>query len=86
MTGSLLLDDLDFEDILDIEEVTVPQFVCKMGKSSRNKRKQLENYQLIYSDMGPSMSTGTPFTQEKGKKAKAHGEPMLKPMAGHIGE
>ncbi|GJY40319.1 hypothetical protein Tco_0427589 [Tanacetum coccineum] len=64
----LLLDDLDFEDILDIEEVPVPQFVCKMGKSSRNKRKQLENYQLIYSDMGPSMSTGTPFTQEEAKR------------------
>ncbi|GJT86590.1 hypothetical protein Tco_1068307 [Tanacetum coccineum] len=60
----LLLDDLEFGDILDIEEVTIPQFVCKMGKSSRNKRKQLENYQLIYSDMGPSMSTGTPLTQE----------------------
>ncbi|GKA19332.1 hypothetical protein Tco_0699247 [Tanacetum coccineum] len=40
----LLLDDLDFGDISDIEGVNVPQFMCKMGKSSRNKRKQLENY------------------------------------------
>nr|GEV34141.1 hypothetical protein [Tanacetum cinerariifolium] len=30
-------------------------FVCKMGKSNRNKRKQLEKYQLIYYDMGPSI-------------------------------
>ncbi|GJY45134.1 hypothetical protein Tco_0433347 [Tanacetum coccineum] len=38
----LLLDDLDFEDILEIEGVDVPPFVCKIGKNSRNKRKQLE--------------------------------------------
>nr|GEY70761.1 hypothetical protein [Tanacetum cinerariifolium] len=51
----LLLDDLDCGDILDIEGVDVSQFVCKMGKNSRNKRKQLENYKLTYSDMGPSI-------------------------------
>nr|GEU71024.1 hypothetical protein [Tanacetum cinerariifolium] len=43
-------------------------FVCRMGKSSRNKRKQLKKYQLIYSDMGPSMSTGTPLSQEEAKR------------------
>ncbi|GJY24964.1 hypothetical protein Tco_0399690 [Tanacetum coccineum] len=64
----LLLDDLDFGDIPDIEGVDVSQFVCKMGKSSRNKRKQLENYKLTYSDMGPSMSTGTPLTQEEAER------------------
>ncbi|GJU88731.1 hypothetical protein Tco_1301154 [Tanacetum coccineum] len=64
----LLLDDLDFGDILDIEGVDVPQFMCKMGKINRNKRKQLENYKLTYSDMGPSMSTGTPLTQEEAKR------------------
>ncbi|GKA68139.1 hypothetical protein Tco_0768056 [Tanacetum coccineum] len=58
----LLLDDLDFGDILDIEGVEVPPFMCKMGKNSRNKRKQLEKYQLIYSDIGPSLSTGKPLT------------------------
>ncbi|GJV04744.1 hypothetical protein Tco_1338313 [Tanacetum coccineum] len=35
----LLLDDLDFGDIPNIEGVEVPPFVCKMGKNSRNKRK-----------------------------------------------
>nr|GEW20132.1 hypothetical protein [Tanacetum cinerariifolium] len=44
------------------------EFVCKMGKISRNKRKQLENYKLTYSDMGPLMSTGTPLTQEKAER------------------
>ncbi|GJV25088.1 hypothetical protein Tco_1377783 [Tanacetum coccineum] len=39
-----------------------------MGTSGRNKRKQLENYKLIYSDMGPSMSTGKPLTQEEAEK------------------
>ncbi|GKA82081.1 hypothetical protein Tco_0788829 [Tanacetum coccineum] len=38
------------------------------GKSSRNKRKQLEKYQLIYFDIGPSMSTGTPLTQEEAER------------------
>ncbi|GJU48095.1 hypothetical protein Tco_1217650 [Tanacetum coccineum] len=64
----LLLDDLDFGDIPDIEGVKVPPFICKMGKSSRNKRKQLEKFQLIYSDMGPSLSTGKPLTQEEAKR------------------
>ncbi|GJS63428.1 hypothetical protein Tco_0677992 [Tanacetum coccineum] len=39
-----------------------------MWKSSRNKRNQLEKYQLIYSDIGPSMSTGTPLTQEEAER------------------
>ncbi|GJW67739.1 hypothetical protein Tco_0122163 [Tanacetum coccineum] len=43
-------------------------FVCKMGKSSRNKRKKLENYKLTYYDMGPSMSTGKPLTQEEAER------------------
>ncbi|GJX56723.1 hypothetical protein Tco_0286620 [Tanacetum coccineum] len=61
----LLLDDLDFGDIPDIEGIEVPPFVCKIGKSSRNKRKQLEKFQLIYSDMGPSLSPGKPLTWEE---------------------
>ncbi|GKG44465.1 hypothetical protein Tco_0485903, partial [Tanacetum coccineum] len=63
-----LLDDLDFRDILDIEGVKVPPFVCKIGKNSRNKRKQLEKYQLIYYDMGPSLSTRKPLTQEESER------------------
>ncbi|GKA30762.1 hypothetical protein Tco_0717067 [Tanacetum coccineum] len=35
-------------------------FVCK--------RKQLENYKLTYSDMGPSMSTRIPFTREEAER------------------
>ncbi|GKG53545.1 hypothetical protein Tco_0554945, partial [Tanacetum coccineum] len=36
-----------------------------MGKNNRNKRKQLEKYQSIYLDIGPSFSTGKPLTQEE---------------------
>ncbi|GJY12157.1 hypothetical protein Tco_0381466 [Tanacetum coccineum] len=61
----LLLDDLDFEDILEIKGVEILSFVCKMGKNSRNKRKKLEKYQMIYFDIGPSLSTEKPLTQEE---------------------
>ncbi|GKB76022.1 hypothetical protein Tco_0942917 [Tanacetum coccineum] len=60
-----------FLDSAEEEEkigVDVSQFVCRMGKSSRNKRMQLKKYQLIYSNMGPSMSTGTPLTQEEAER------------------
>ncbi|GJY49937.1 hypothetical protein Tco_0439893 [Tanacetum coccineum] len=57
--------DLEFGDILEIEGVEIPPFVYKIGKSSRNKRKQLEQFQLIYDDMRPSLSTGKPLTQEE---------------------
>ncbi|GJY80926.1 hypothetical protein Tco_0493677 [Tanacetum coccineum] len=35
----LLLDDLDFGDILDIKGVEIPPFVCKMGKRRRSLKR-----------------------------------------------
>nr|GEY33325.1 hypothetical protein [Tanacetum cinerariifolium] len=61
-------DDLDFGYIPDIKGIKTPPFVRKMGKNSSNTRKQLEKYQLIYSDIGPSLSTGKPLTQKEAKK------------------
>nr|GEU32996.1 hypothetical protein [Tanacetum cinerariifolium] len=61
----LLLDDLDFGDIPKIKGVKILPFVCKIGKNSRDKRKQLEKYQIIYSDIGPSLSTEKPLTREE---------------------
>nr|GEW55842.1 hypothetical protein [Tanacetum cinerariifolium] len=55
-------------DVKHIEGVNVPQFMCRIGKSSRNRRRQLEKYQLINSNMGPSMSTGIPLTQEEAER------------------
>nr|GEU99611.1 hypothetical protein [Tanacetum cinerariifolium]GEX63475.1 hypothetical protein [Tanacetum cinerariifolium] len=63
----LLLDDLDFGDVPEIKGVEITPFACKIGKNNRNKIKQLEKYQLIYCDMGPSLSTGKPLTQEEAK-------------------
>nr|GEY28445.1 hypothetical protein [Tanacetum cinerariifolium] len=57
-----------FGDVPEIEGVEISPFVCKIGKNSRNKRKQLEKYQLIYSDLGPSLSTKKSLTQEEGEK------------------
>ncbi|GJR04090.1 hypothetical protein Tco_0527074 [Tanacetum coccineum] len=64
----LLLDDLDFVDVPEIEGVEIPPFVYKMGKNSRNKINQLKKYQLIYSDMGPSLSTRKPLTHEEASR------------------
>nr|GEW55078.1 hypothetical protein [Tanacetum cinerariifolium] len=64
----LLLDDLNFGDILDIKGVEVPPFVCKMGKNSRNTRKQLKKYQLIYSDMEERPAIETMAYNNKYKK------------------
>ncbi|GJT53548.1 ribonuclease H-like domain-containing protein [Tanacetum coccineum] len=48
---------------LDGEEL--PPFVCKMGKSSRKKKRAIENLNLFYPDIGPSSSTGRHLTQEE---------------------
>ncbi|GKG39938.1 hypothetical protein Tco_0466715, partial [Tanacetum coccineum] len=39
----LLLDDLDFGDVLDIEGVDVPQFVCKMRKTAGTRGSNWRN-------------------------------------------
>nr|GEV41872.1 hypothetical protein [Tanacetum cinerariifolium] len=39
-----------------------------MGKSSMNKRKQLENHKLTCDDIGPSMSAGKLLTQEEAER------------------
>ncbi|GKF44855.1 hypothetical protein Tco_0131407, partial [Tanacetum coccineum] len=61
----LLLDNIDFGDVSELEEQDLPPFICKIGKSSRNKKRQLENYQLLYFDMGPSLSSRKLLTQEE---------------------
>ncbi|GKB41047.1 hypothetical protein Tco_0885989 [Tanacetum coccineum] len=60
--------DFNFNDIpqLDGEELT--PFVCKMGKSSRNKKRAMENLNLFYPYIGPSSSIGRYLTQEEAAK------------------
>nr|GEU66154.1 hypothetical protein [Tanacetum cinerariifolium] len=38
----LILDDIDFGDIPKLEEPGLPSFVCKLGKSARNKKRPFE--------------------------------------------
>ncbi|GJY61944.1 hypothetical protein Tco_0462601 [Tanacetum coccineum] len=61
----LILDGIDFGDILVFEETSLPPFVCKMGKSARNKKRPFENYQMNYSDEGPPLTNKKPLTQEE---------------------
>nr|GEX22012.1 hypothetical protein [Tanacetum cinerariifolium] len=57
--------DIDFEDIPEINEAGRPPFVYKIGKSKRNKKRTLDNFQLSYSDVGPLFSNGKPLTHEE---------------------
>ncbi|GJQ94996.1 hypothetical protein Tco_0950693 [Tanacetum coccineum] len=57
--------DIDFGDIPEIDEAGLPPLICKMGKNKRNKKRALKNFQLCYSDVGPSMSNGKPLTLEE---------------------
>nr|GEU31540.1 integrase, catalytic region, zinc finger, CCHC-type, peptidase aspartic, catalytic [Tanacetum cinerariifolium] len=43
-------------------------FVCKMGKSNRNKKRAMKNLILFYQDIGTSSSTGRHLTQKEAAK------------------
>nr|GEU51408.1 hypothetical protein [Tanacetum cinerariifolium] len=49
----------------EINKAGLPPFICKMGKSKRNKKKALKSFHLSYSDMGPSLSNRKPLTHEE---------------------
>ncbi|GJY18614.1 ribonuclease H-like domain-containing protein [Tanacetum coccineum] len=62
-----LLDfNLDDIPLLGGEELLL--FVCKMRKSSRNKKRAMENLNLFYQDIGTSSLTGRHLTQEEAAK------------------
>nr|GEW20688.1 hypothetical protein [Tanacetum cinerariifolium] len=46
----------------------LPPFVCKTRKSNRNKKRAMENHNLIYQDIRPSSSAGGHLTQEEAEK------------------
>ncbi|GKB29258.1 hypothetical protein Tco_0868659 [Tanacetum coccineum] len=65
----------DWEQLLDFYFDDVPKFgkelppfICKMGKRNRNKKREMENLNLLYQDIGPSSSTGGHITQEEAAK------------------
>ncbi|GJT64702.1 hypothetical protein Tco_1016182 [Tanacetum coccineum] len=49
--------DFNFDDIPQLDGEELPPFVCKMGKSNRNKKRAMENLNLFYQDIRPSSST-----------------------------
>ncbi|GJX60376.1 hypothetical protein Tco_0291766 [Tanacetum coccineum] len=59
--------DFNFDDVPKFGE-ELPLFVCKMGKSKRNKKRAMENLNLFYQDIGPSSSAGCHLTQEEAAK------------------
>ncbi|GJV73295.1 hypothetical protein Tco_1493290 [Tanacetum coccineum] len=65
--------DFNFDDIPQLDGEELPLFVCKIEKSSRNKKRAIENLNLFYPDIRPSSSTGRHLTQEDAaKEALAH--------------
>ncbi|GJS42584.1 hypothetical protein Tco_0567627 [Tanacetum coccineum] len=65
----------DWDQLLDFNFDHVPKFgeklpplVCKMGKSSRNKKRVMDNLSLFYQDIGPSSPAGRHLTQEEATK------------------
>ncbi|GJV85227.1 hypothetical protein Tco_1525125 [Tanacetum coccineum] len=57
----LILYGIDFGDIPEFKKTSLPPFVYKMGKSARNKKRPFENYQMNYSDEGPSLTNRKPL-------------------------
>ncbi|GJS44578.1 hypothetical protein Tco_0594699 [Tanacetum coccineum] len=60
--------DFNLDDIPLLGGEELPPFVCKMRKSSRNKKQAMENLNLFYQDIGTSSSTGRHLTQEEAAK------------------
>ncbi|GJV60276.1 hypothetical protein Tco_1466376 [Tanacetum coccineum] len=87
--------DFNLDDIPLLGEEELSPFVCKMGKSSRNKKRAMENLNLFYQDIRTSSSTERHLTQEEvAKEALAlrisqkfalleEVRPVLKTMAYH---
>ncbi|GJY92932.1 hypothetical protein Tco_0508714 [Tanacetum coccineum] len=60
--------DFNLDDIPLLGEEELPPFVCKMEKSSRNKKRATENLNLFYQDIRTSSSAGGHLTQEEATK------------------
>ncbi|GKB34317.1 integrase, catalytic region, zinc finger, CCHC-type containing protein [Tanacetum coccineum] len=60
--------DFNIDDIPLLGEEGLPPFVCKMGKSSRNKKREMENLNFFHQDIGTSSSAGGHLTQEEAAK------------------
>nr|GFD25098.1 hypothetical protein [Tanacetum cinerariifolium] len=48
--------DFNIDDVPLLGEEGLSPFVCRMGKSSRNKKRAMENLNFFYQDVGTSLS------------------------------
>ncbi|GJZ58192.1 hypothetical protein Tco_0613686 [Tanacetum coccineum] len=60
--------DFNLDDIPLLGGEELPPFICKMGKSSLNKKREMENLNLFYQDIGTSSSTGRHLTPKEAAK------------------
>nr|GEZ21756.1 hypothetical protein [Tanacetum cinerariifolium] len=60
--------DCNIDDVPLLGEEGLLPFVCKMGKSSHNKKRAMENLNFFYQDVGTSSSAGCHLTQEEAAK------------------
>nr|GEX15790.1 hypothetical protein [Tanacetum cinerariifolium] len=60
--------DFDFDDIPLLLREEPQKFMCKIGKSTRNKKKSIENLNCLYHDIGTSSLAGGHLTQEATKE------------------
>ncbi|GJS36611.1 hypothetical protein Tco_0534993 [Tanacetum coccineum] len=60
--------DFNLDDVPLLGEEELSPFVCKMGMSSRNKKRAMENLNFFYQDIGTSSLAGGHLTQEEAAK------------------
>nr|GFB26480.1 hypothetical protein [Tanacetum cinerariifolium] len=60
--------DFNLDDIPLLGGEELSPFVCKIGKSSRNKKRAMENINLFYHDIGISSTTERHLTQKEAAK------------------
>ncbi|GKA36518.1 hypothetical protein Tco_0723009 [Tanacetum coccineum] len=60
--------DFNLDDVPLLGEEELSPFVCKMGKSSRNKKRAMENLNFFNQDIGTFSAAGGHLTQEEAAK------------------
>ncbi|GJR94137.1 hypothetical protein Tco_0266311 [Tanacetum coccineum] len=60
--------DFNLDEVPLLGEEELSPFVCKMGKSNRNKKRAMENLNIFYQDIGTSSLAGSHLTQEEAVK------------------
>ncbi|GKB27281.1 hypothetical protein Tco_0866682 [Tanacetum coccineum] len=60
--------DFNLDDVPLLGGEELPLFVCKIGKSSCNKKRSMENLSLFYQDIGTSSSVGGHLTKKEAAK------------------